>query len=33
MQIDKCFVHNEEAAKDKKEIRETWIQIVPVAKN
>ena len=27
MQIAKCFVHNEEAARDKKEILGTWIQI------
>ena len=33
MQIAKCFVHNEEAARDKKEILGTWIKIVPVAKN
>ena len=28
MQIAKCFVHNEEATRNKKEILETWIQIV-----
>ena len=33
MQIATCFVHNEEAAKEKKKILGTWIQIVPVAKN
>ena len=32
MQIAKCFVHNEEAARDKKEILGTWIQIVPFKK-
>ena len=32
MQTGKCFLDNEEAARDKKEILGTWIQIVPVAK-